>query len=399
MLKQVFTLFLLILAMSFSYADSNGVWTYSEDIVPGVVAGDESSNPTDSFTFNNELVLNQRSTFNNVINSNSQIGIGVFSPVYPLEVAGVIEGSSFVDFENNTYLINPLGESVVQRIRSDVYYSRGSNIFYVDPKDYSNLNDVNVEGIFSLNNVDIYDIFVEEGQADSITSDMIVDGTITTNDIDVANFSNLFATRELVNSSIQSISLNGSSVWSTNGVAAFYNAGPVGISTSSPSSGLQLDVEGRIGAQEFCDENGANCYSINQLVNSSFVVSLGGRAIIDQIVASGRVVDPISISATGDKWPDYIVCERDPEVSWIMYLNRVFENSAVPAQGQIMYTGQDTAQYYIFNYDGSVFQQVSLPLNCGAPASDIDSICDDGRCGFLGSSSSSSILDTISDKD
>ncbi|MDI6603377.1 MAG: hypothetical protein QME57_04735, partial [Patescibacteria group bacterium] len=36
--------------------------------------------------------------------------------------------------------------------------------------------------------------------------------------------------------------------------------GNVGIGTTEPSSGLKLDVEGKVGATEYCDENGNNCY-------------------------------------------------------------------------------------------------------------------------------------------
>ena len=185
MLRQLFLLMIVFLGISFSYADSNGVWTYSEDIRPGIVGADESSNPSESFTFNNELIINERSTFNGVLNSNSQIGIGVLNPTYALEVDGIVEGSLFLDIENNNYSVDPFGESIFQIVRSDVYYSRGSNTFYIDPKDYSNVNDTNVEGVLSLRNINIYDIFVDEGQIDSITSAMIVDNSVTSSDLGV----------------------------------------------------------------------------------------------------------------------------------------------------------------------------------------------------------------------
>ena len=35
--------------------------------------------------------------------------------------------------------------------------------------------------------------------------------------------------------------------------------GSVGIGTATPSSGLKLDVDGAVGATEYCDENGENC--------------------------------------------------------------------------------------------------------------------------------------------
>ncbi|MDP1884822.1 MAG: hypothetical protein Q8L10_05705, partial [Candidatus Moranbacteria bacterium] len=39
----------------------------------------------------------------------------------------------------------------------------------------------------------------------------------------------------------------------------------VGIGTTSPSSGLKLDVEGKVGATEYCDQNGQNCKSITSM--------------------------------------------------------------------------------------------------------------------------------------
>ncbi|MCF7795400.1 hypothetical protein K9M50_03510, partial [Patescibacteria group bacterium] len=43
----------------------------------------------------------------------------------------------------------------------------------------------------------------------------------------------------------------------------------VGIGTTLPSGSLKLDVEGQIGATEYCDENGANCFDYTD-TNSAF---------------------------------------------------------------------------------------------------------------------------------
>ena len=41
--------------------------------------------------------------------------------------------------------------------------------------------------------------------------------------------------------------------------------GNVGIGVSSVSAGLRLDIGGRVGASEYCDENGGNCKSITEM--------------------------------------------------------------------------------------------------------------------------------------
>jgi len=44
-----------------------------------------------------------------------------------------------------------------------------------------------------------------------------------------------------------------------------YVTGNVGIGTSANSTGLKLDVQGKVGATEYCDENGANCKDISTI--------------------------------------------------------------------------------------------------------------------------------------
>ncbi len=52
--------------------------------------------------------------------------------------------------------------------------------------------------------------------------------------------------------------------------------GPVGIVDTTPDGTLSLDVDGEIGAQSYCDEDGSNCYTVLELLN-------GGAGSIDSL--------------------------------------------------------------------------------------------------------------------
>lgn len=67
------------------------------------------------------------------------------------------------------------------------------------------------------------------------------------------------------------------SQWNLN--LTLHKDGPVGIGTVSPSSGLTLDVEGKVGATEYCDENGNNCFTADGVGGGSAVASGPDRSI------------------------------------------------------------------------------------------------------------------------
>ncbi|MCH8520043.1 MAG: hypothetical protein LAT82_04790, partial [Nanoarchaeota archaeon] len=49
---------LLILTFSSVYSDTNGIWTYPEDIRSGVFGADEGLTASQSYTFNNVVYFN-----------------------------------------------------------------------------------------------------------------------------------------------------------------------------------------------------------------------------------------------------------------------------------------------------------------------------------------------------
>jgi len=53
--------------------------------------------------------------------------------------------------------------------------------------------------------------------------------------------------------------------WTNDGTNVYRVGGNVGIGDATPDAGLKLDVEGRIGATEYCDEDGNNCTAAGDL--------------------------------------------------------------------------------------------------------------------------------------
>lgn len=115
--------------------------------------------------------------------------------------------------------------------------------------------------------------------------------------------------------------------------------------------------------------------------DTDWIESGGGSSsvsIIDQYVLSGVLVSPVVISMTNNKWPDYIVCQDTAANNGITISIRKYVNNST-----ISYDSQGGSYVYDFHADGSFLVRTgTLAMNCGASGSDIDSICNDNRCGF-----------------
>ncbi len=59
--------------------------------------------------------------------------------------------------------------------------------------------------------------------------------------------------------------------------------GTMSLGTTAPSAGLKLDVEGKVGAEAYCDKNGENCYTTAQMAATTGggAVDLSGYQKID----------------------------------------------------------------------------------------------------------------------
>ena len=69
-------------------------------------------------------------------------------------------------------------------------------------------------------------------------------------------------------------------------------SGNVGIGTTAPSAGLKLDVEGKVGATEYCDQNGSNCKVITAMGGPSYTIvySAGGSNNQSVTCPSGYII-------------------------------------------------------------------------------------------------------------
>ena len=129
-------------------------------------------------------------------------------------------------------------------------------------------------------------------------------------------------------------------------------------------------------------------HSVMQYCNGSDWVNMGaigggggggmsGTPIIDQFQAAGVVVDAVTIAATGNKWPDYLICRDTGSQQVMIHLQNY-------SGGYVKYRDGASSFIYIFNTNGTYNDRDHLAANCGAAGADISSICNANRCGFFG---------------
>ena len=299
--KILVLLVLLCFVLFPTYSDSNGIWTYPRDIQPGIFGEDESVDYVNDFY-----------QFDHQVYFNNNVGIGTTTPSYKLDINGNISSTIFYDRDNPAYYINPFGSSRVQILNSDVYYSQGSNQYFLDPKDVSILNELRVSSLL-VNGSSLDSLYVNEGQTDSITSSMIVNGAVSESDL---------AQDQIDDSEIQDNSLTASSLAENSVGASEIAASAVGTSEVADNSLTANDLAtNSVGASEIADSSVDSAAIIDGTITISDVDvdSLNDTFATKTYVDSNNGIDSckVCIACSDDGvWNGMVACDGPNDNGW-----------------------------------------------------------------------------------
>ena len=137
----------------------------------------------------------------------------------------------------------------------------------------------------------------------------------------------------------------------------FSNGASVGIGTTTPSALLRLDVEGKIGATEYCDENGANCISAADI---SGVIINGIGKFIDGTIAADAVYTGgnVGIGTTTPHASALLDISSTTKGLLTPRMTEVQMNAiTAPADGLLVYT-TDEGEFYYWNASTTAWEAV-----------------------------------------
>ncbi len=295
---------ILILSIIVVNAETNGIWHNAEDIRPGEFASDEGGGDfrfPQNVDINNNLGVGTNSIISGNPAQNSYIignfGVGDTTPLNQLSVestaGNVVIGItsngltySSIDFYNGANNKWGIGKDSSDNFYIDEFgvanrLSVIQGTGYVGINTYTPRAELEVDGDIIAKNIKLSngtnvssldDVYVNEDQPNSITSPMIVDGTIIANDIS----SNYY-------------------LWNRYGNDVTTNlAGNVGIGTTNPAAKLHIVNDGA-GAELLLDAPSGDVSGIRFAIDGSDKFFIGGA---EDALMLGKIDPAVSNMAT-----------------------------------------------------------------------------------------------------
>ena len=159
--------------------------------------------------------------------------------------------------------------------------------------------------------------------------------------------------------------------------STFTNTGALGINVTGISSGLTLDVAGKVGATAYCDEAGLNCAEIDFITNNTFVPYTGASSNV-VLGANNLTVDTsvLVVDVTNDRVGIGTTSPaKDLTLSYSSSDSTVASGNGLgggtAGSGLLLYNEDSTTNSYVnldfrsFNADGRIAYQYNGTTNYG----------------------------------
>ncbi len=169
------------------------------------------------------------------------------------------------------------------------------------------------------------------------------------------------------------------------GIGGLDVAGGAIVRGTSVTTDVDFTVMGKVGARQYCDELGTNCFFSSDVTGGGG--SSAGSSMFVAMRRSGYSIPPAP--GTLDDWPDAVVCEFTNGEPIAMYANAF-------GSGLISYRALNEGNgTIIYNANGSLYDAEGslLKSSCGLAgqpatyASSLPQLCNEGRCVFDGDNS------------
>ena len=404
-------LIFILIVLSPIYADSNGIWTYSEDIRAGIFGADENLDSLDFYGFNNIVYFNVGLVASNIdVNGNISMGGTLVSGEVPwarlsnhpsiIAGSGLVGGgalstnrslslnSSILDGSHyDLRFVNRAGDTMTGALQLQLASGTSNNLIIGSEGHMISQNSNRLvlypnragSGSFQIrshnNGVDYRTDFEIDNFGNSrILGDLRLDGILTHGTVPWARLSGyptIIAGTGLtgggVLSTSRTINLNTNIVDGSAFDSRFVNREGDSMSGTLNMNNNQITNI----PTPTQDNHAANKAYVDSIISTS-TEGLASFKHHDRIVRSGNTMPIITVNGGMAKWPDYIYCGRDSSSNIAPYELDVVSSSTVTYRSH----GGSSTFRVTFNGDGSYRDRSSTQL-C---TMSIVQICNVGRC-------------------